>query len=268
VLLRQSSIKKFTECPLKYRFSIVENLPREQSSALSFGSALHEAVQVMEEAASAQAGVDHFCRMWDDLAACGLEYDYLLPRQSHSGYRSEGVRILRDWFALFQWDTDVVLGREVPFQVPLLGGDFDHELQGTIDKLAIRTLKNGEQVVLLSDYKTNSKLPTRSYLRHDVQFSVYCYATTQLEFWQQLGDASLHYKLLDLRRVGEWVHLRGPQRLDAGERVQRDYQRLRYVADGIERTIAFGSYVPTLTGTSCEFCEFRRSCGLPPKEEE
>jgi CRISPR/Cas system-associated exonuclease Cas4 (RecB family) len=263
VRLRQSDIKKFTECPLKYRFANIDNLPREQSSALSWGTTMHEAVYVMEGAHSLQDGIDHFCRMWDDLASYDLVYDYLLPRNTHERYRSEGIRILKELWLLYQWDTDVVLGREIPFEVPL--GD-NHTLTGTMDKLALRTLKGGEQVILVSDYKTNAKLPTRSYLRHDVQFTAYAYATTQLEFWQQFGQPSLHYDLLDLRRVGEWVHLRGPQKIDAGERVAQDYERLRMVADGMELTIAFGAYVPTLTGTSCEFCEFRVNCGLPAKE--
>lgn len=261
--LRQSDIKKFTECPLKYKWATVDQLPREQSSALSWGTAMHDAVYVMETKNDPQAGLDRFTEVWNDLGAHGLTYDFLLPRNTHERYYSEGVRILKELWLLYEWDTDVVMGRELPFEVPL--GD-DHTLTGTIDKLAIRTLRGGEQVILLSDYKTNAKLPTRSYLRHDVQFTAYAYATTQFEFWQALGHPQLHYQLIDLRRVGEWVHLRGPQKIDAGERGPQDYERLRMVADGMERTIAFGAYIPTLTGTSCEFCEYRVNCGLPPKE--
>lgn len=266
MLIRQSTIKQFMECSLRYKFAAM-GVPRTQSSAMSFGTVIHEAVLVMETAPrdNLAAGINHFDSMWDNLAAHGLAYDYLLPRNSHESYRELAYKILRDWWALIQWESDVVLGREYQFTVPI----GDHELTGTIDKFGLRPLKGGAVAVLVSDYKTGSKQPTRDYLAHDLQFSAYCYATTQPEFWVNIPNGmALYEEYKDAPRTGEWVHLRTPRRVPAGDRVEMHYNRLRYAIDQIDLAISTGIFVPDISGSSCEYCEFREKCGLPSREDE
>lgn len=232
---------------------------------MSFGTAIHDAVMRMEMAYDPDVGVRRFREMWDDLAAFDLDYDYLIPRNDHRTYADLGHKILRDWWQLIQWESDVVLGREYTFSVPLGG----HTLTGTIDKLVLRTAKGGPPSVVVSDYKTGSKAPTRDYLAHDIQFSAYCYATTQPEFWAGIPNgAQLYSDLIDAPREGEWVHLRSPKRIPAGPRLDYHYNRLRYACDQIEQSIALGIFVPDLSGATCEFCEFRKVCGLPSRVEE
>jgi RecB family exonuclease len=144
-----------------------------------------------------------------------------------------------------------------------------NELTGTLDKLALRPLKDGTFGVLVSDYKTGSKPPTRDYLQHDVQFHAYCYATTQPEFWVGIPDGEKLYQLYkDAPRMGEWVHLRTPKRIDAGFRTEVHYNRLQYAIEQIELSVALGIFVPDISGAACEFCEFRQRCGLPSREQE
>lgn len=287
MLIRQSDIKQFMACSLRYKFQH-EGAPREQSSALSFGTVIHDAILLMEVQQSLGAGLARFDELWDNLGkynqACQaaipgevtLEYAYLIPRNTHQGYKDIGHRILRDWWQLIQWESDIVLGREYNFTVPI----GSHQLTGTVDKLALRPLKGAKGFgVLVSDYKTSAKQPTRDYLQHDIQFSAYCYATTQPEFWVNLPpvklmDGSLmtgpelYAKYLDAQRMGEWVHLRTPRRIDAGVRTDVHYNRLLYAIDQIEASVATGIFVPNLNGDTCQYCEFRKICGLPPLEQE
>jgi len=220
----------------------------------------------MELAYDPQVGIDRFEAMWQHLPDFDLDYDYLIPRYSHSTYTEMGYKILRDWWSLIQWDTDIVLAREYPFEVPIGDGN---TLAGIADKVCLRTQKDGSTSVLISDYKTGSKQPTRDYLAHDVQFSAYCYASTQREFWDNIPDGSkLFVELGDAMREGEWVHLRGPKRIPAGPRTEMHYNRLRYAVDQIEQSIALGIFVPDLSGETCEWCEFRKICGLPTRAQE
>ena len=266
MLIRQSTIKQFMECALKYKFAHEDGVAREQSSALSFGSVIHEAVFTLETNGDLQVGLDLFDRMWDNLGAYQLQYDYLLPRNSHDGYRELGHRILRDWWQLIQWESDIVLGREYTFTVPI----GSNQLTGTVDKLALRPLKGAKGYgVLISDYKTSAKQPTRDYLQHDVQFHAYCYATTQPEFWVNIPNGEqLFQRYAGMPRLAEWVHLRTTRRIDAGERTDVHYNRLKYAVEQIEASVATGIFVPDISGTSCEFCDFRLSCGLPSLEQE
>lgn len=268
VIFRQSMIKEFTECPLRHRFRS-QGAPREQSSAMSFGSAIHDAVMTLELNYDLRAGLDRFDAIWGNLAQFDWDYDYILPRNSHLGYHDLGHRILRDWWMLIQWDTDVVLAREHFFSVPLGDDAGEHILQGTADKVVLRRMKGGQIAVVASDYKTGSKTPTRDYLAHDVQFSAYSYATTQPEFWINIPNgADLYQQYLDAPRYGEWVQLRAVKRIDAGIRTDVHYNRLRYACEQIALAINLGIYVPDLSGETCEYCEFRKICGLPTRAEE
>lgn len=260
MLFRQSTLKTWQRCPLIYYWEQIGGLQREEMSATSWGTCMHEAVMKMEMAYDVQVGLDTFNTLWDK-----AEYDYLLPRQTHKGYSDQGQRAIRDWWFLIQWEADVVLAREYQFTVPI----GDHELTGTVDKLALRTLKHGEQVVLVSDYKTTSKAPTRDYLAHDLQFTSYAYATTQPEFWTGITDGQQIFEVTkEDRRFGEWCHLRTTKRLDAGPREQYHYNRLRYAVDQISESITLGVFPPNISGEVCEYCEYRKPCGLPSRIEE
>lgn len=241
---------------------------REQSSALSFGTAIHDAVLVMEQAQDLTVGLDRFKQVWTELQIPdgeNIAYDYLMPRNSHHGYLEKGLRVLQDWWALIMWESDKVIAREYQFTVDI----GSNQLTGTIDKLAFRQTKFGEWLLLVSDYKTSMKQPTRDYLQHDIQFHSYCYATTRPEFWTGIQNgAHLFAASQEWRRSGEWVQLVATKRIDAGFRDQMHYNRLAYAIDQIEKSQALGIYVPNISGESCEFCSYRRTCGLPSREDE
>lgn len=270
MLIRQSQIKTFAECGLKYRFEHIDRLPREQSSALTWGSLIHEAVLHLEQLDDLQRALAWFKEAWTDPSSIDpeLQIDYMMPRTSWKKYLDEGLNIIEKWAGIYRWDTDTVIAREHEFTVPVVGTD--HELTGTIDRLALRYVgRLDRHVVLIQDYKTNRKVPTYSYLQHDLQFSAYAYATTRPEFWASFDNGEELYDLYaGAPRHGEWIHLRGPKRMDAGERTELHYARLRYAVEAIANSVAMGIYVPNISGESCTYCDFRKACGLPTLDEE
>lgn len=264
MIIRQSTIKQFMACPLKYKFEAA-GAQREQSSALSFGSVIHACVEWMEINQDPRGAITMFETMWSNLETFSLAYDYLIPRNTHVGYLDLGRKILRDHWYIEQSNPDVVLGREHFFVVPM----GDHQLQGTADKVVLRKTPTGEYQVCIVDYKTSAKTPTRDYLRHDLQFTVYGYASTQPEFWANIENGEqIFQSMKDAPRTGEWVHLRNSKRISAGTRNEIDYNRLRYAVDQIEASIQCGIFVPDISGENCEYCEFRQRCGLPSREDE
>lgn len=260
VLIRQSDIKLWQRCALQYRFAKIDQLPEEIGSAAPFGTILHESIFVLENTESIESAKRYFRAAW-----ASADIDYFLPRTSYTSYLDKGLKILDDWWAIQQWHSSKVLVREHTFEVPL----GRHTLTGTIDRLDIRYLSGGPAIVV-QDYKTNAKLPTRDYLRHDVQFTAYSYATTIPEFWKKIPDGERLFEVYrDVPRMGEWVALtQGPKRVTCGERLPRDYRRLEMTADAMEQSIAMGIFVPTLRGDVCEFCSFRKPCGLSATKEE
>lgn len=262
--MRQSLLKLWQICPLQYRYSEVDGLPREQSSALTFGSLVHHAVLLLETTGDLEATVQWFKGAWADPAAVAAEYEITewIKGTSYAKYARDGEAILRDWWSIIRWESDTVLAREYSFRVPI----GEHHLVGTIDKLALRHMpKRRRQVVLVSDYKTNRRLPTYEYLGDDLQFTAYCYATTQPGFWTGIENGeALYEQTRDWPRYGEWVALKGPKRMDAGERTSIHYNRLEYAVNMIAESVALRIFPPNISGASCRYCSFRSRCGLNP----
>jgi hypothetical protein len=262
VIVRQSDLSTWSRCPLAYRYQNIDKLPRLQSGALSFGSIIHDCVLYMEVNQDLDGALDRFREFWLDPSKLDPEYkiDYYLKNTNWKSYLAKGEKILTDWWALIQWESDVVVGREYEFDVPIGDG---HVLHGTVDKLAIRTRPDGERVLLISDYKTNAKLPTYFWLEDNLQFTAYAYASTQPEFWAGMPDGEQIFEYMkDFRRFGEWVALDGPKRMDAGVRDQVQYNRLTYAVNALAESVAMRIFVPNISGDTCRYCEFREQCGL------
>lgn len=260
--IRQSDIKTWQRCPLLYRFEKIDGLRGEEHSAAPFGTALHESIKYLEENGDIESAKLRFKDLWTS-----AEFDTFLKGTSFTSYMDKGLDILDRWWDIQQWNASKIIAREHYFEVPL----GRHTLCGTVDRLEARYLgAKGGNVLCVLDYKTNTKLPTRDYLRHDVQFTAYCYATTRPEFWTGIENGEeLFATYQEWPRIGEWIALtQGPKRVPADFRTERDYRRLEMVADAMEDSISMGIFIPNLSGASCEYCAFRKPCGLPSREEE
>ena len=270
MILRQSQIDLFMQCPLKYRYTHVDKVPQEQSCALTFGTLIHAAIQIMEEQDSLDAGLDMFKDAWADPEKYDpeLKIDYFLPRRTPASYLAQAENLMTKWKHEFDWDPDQIIAREHQFTVPL--GDSGHHLTGTVDRLALRySPRLNRQVVVVQDYKTNKKKPAYDYLRQNIQLTAYSYASEQPEFWESLPDGQhIFEQVSDIGRETEWIWLMGPARLDGGERNANDYARLMMAVQAMTESIDWGIYMPDISGATCTFCEFRGPCGIETIEDE
>jgi len=269
LILRQSTLKKWQECPLKVRFEHIDKLRRLQSGSLTFGSIIHHCVQWMEEHRDLDGALELFNYLWYHPTALDdptqtYAIDYYVKGTNWIKFMEEGKRILTEWWHIFEWDSDLVLAREYEFDVPIGDG---HTLHGTIDKLKVVYRADIDQWVLrIDDYKTNKKRPTYDYLAEDLQFTAYGYATLQPEFWANLPGGrgmELMAQFADYPRYGQWIALTGPMQLEAGPREERHYNRLIMACNAMAESIAMRIFVPNISGEACRYCEFRKQCGLP-----
>jgi hypothetical protein len=266
-------LKQWQKCPLLIRWEL-EGLPREQSGSLVFGSIIHDCVLWLEVNQDLDGAIDRFNTFWARPELLDPEYviDHYVRGTSWKKFAEKGPDLLSRWWNIIQWETDLVLGREYEFDVPIGNG---HTLHGTVDKLTVRWHAATERwILLISDYKTNNKVPTYGYLEEDLQFSAYAYASLQPEFWVNMfpGDAAkgleLWERYKDLPRYGEWVQLVGSKRMDAGIREERHFNRLIMAVNAMADSIAMRIFVPNISGETCRYCEFRKHCGLPELMED
>lgn len=274
--VRQSDLKTWQKCPLIYRFQNIDKLPREQSGSLTYGSILHHCIQWMEEHRhlgdqALEQAIVLFQELWIQPTRLDPTYQpqYYVRGTNWKKFMESGPKVLADWWSIFSWDAGVVLGREVYFEVPIGNG---HTLVGTADKVEISYKASayggaGGQVVKIVDFKSNKKVPTYDYLAEDLQFSAYGYASTQREFWTNLGGDAAWERFKDYERHGEWIQLIGMKRMDAGIRTQRHYNRVEMAVNAIADSVAMQIFVPTISGESCRYCEFRKPCGLPELDD-
>lgn len=266
--VRQSDLKLWQKCPLQYRWTHVDKIPREQSGSLSYGSIIHDCVLFLETTHDLNTAIERFYWFWDDPTRLDPEYkiSYYVRGTNWKKYREAGPALLRNWWSIIQWDSDANVAREHHFEVPIGDG---HVLNGTADKVAVRYMpKLNRRVLLISDYKTNNKTPTYDYLAEDLQFTAYGYASTRREFWTGIPNGEqLFAEFADVPRWGEWVALTSPKRMDAGERTQQQYNRLIYAVNALAESVAMRIFVPNISGESCRYCDFRKQCGLPELDD-
>jgi hypothetical protein len=274
VIIHQSDIKSFNRCAEAHRRQL--NGERgKQLSATAFGSVMHHALHTLERHRDLDLALSTFEHYWhphniDQICEPVEEW---IARQSHGGLRKKGLETIRRYWDLKRFDDEEVLALEVPFVVPIIGTwDADegrtHFLAGTIDRLSVRHY-NRKETVCVDDWKTGKK---PSYLKHNLQFSAYAYATTLPDFWVGSAEhmtegfglargAELDARFKKAPRKGWWINVMGgPDWIDAGVRTEWDYKRFAHAAQQYANARKAQIFPLNVDGEVCQYCPFRDNC--------
>jgi hypothetical protein len=283
VLIHQSDLAAWGRCPAEYGYARA-GLPNKTNSAAAFGSVMHVALlQVFEreramgtpvELATKKA-LDTFLYYWHPThieSICEpIPPDGFLPRQSVAELRTRGVDTIRKYGDLVKFAGVELLATEYSFLVPIPGTWDDglgepHMLAGSVDKLVAEHYKRA-LVLGIHDVKTGKE---QVYLRHNLQFSAYCLASTLPEFWtgyrgedgfgEQRGR-ELFDRFVGKARRGTWIDLRNFKIRDAGWRGPRDYERFKLAVGQLTASIEADIFPLVLSGATCQFCAYRNVCG-------
>ena len=274
MIIHQSDLKSYNRCAEQHRRQL--NGERgKQLSATAFGSVMHHALHTLERHRDLQLALNTFEHFWhphniDEVCPPVEEW---IGRQSYSSLRGKGLETIKRYWDLKRFDDEEVLALEFPFVVPIHGTWDDdlgrpHELAGTVDRLSVRRY-NGRETVCVDDWKTGKK-PT--WLKHNLQFTAYGYATTQAEFWTGNPDhhtdgfgtgrgQGLFDRFATAPRKGWWINVMGgPDWIDAGLRGPRDYLRFAHCADQYAKARKHQIFALNVEGEVCQYCPFRDDC--------
>lgn len=249
--LSSSGLKTWGACALQAKYHYVDKLPEQQSAASTFGTCVHDAIELFLVCRDVDEAVERFLHVWDHPEVLDIVPDFYFRRTSFGYYRERGMEMVRAYAAEFDFNSIEILAIEHPFHLEF----GEHQLSGFIDILQI---KNG--VLQIVDLKSGQP-PVKADLRLDVQFTVYCYASMQEEFWDTIPNGPELFKRFDgEQRDMIWWDLRNKKPLNAGERHEGDFRRMYHATEQVAKALEHEVFVPTITGATCGFCSYKDVC--------
>jgi RecB family exonuclease len=164
-------MKTFLQCKLKYYYQYEDKKPRVgKSDPLAFGSAVHEALELMQTITS-ETGKAPTQEDYDRVISEFMKSAVFYGLEDQALYE-EGRTILMD--RLDRVDpADKIVGLELSFELETPKGT---PFLGHIDKL----IELDENTVAIVDYKTSRMALTQSEADSDIQLSMYDLAVSML----------------------------------------------------------------------------------------
>lgn len=280
--LSASQMGAFMRCPMQYKYDRIDKREGLSLSATEFGTCVHHALHAFErEIANSRASgvpareavdaalktaLSTFDYYWHPLHLEEIgcrQIDVWIRGDSYGLLRQKGLSTIEQYAELYRADQHHLLSLEHPFEVTLHGtvdrvtGE-PHTISGFVDRLLIRW-ERGKPILDTDDWKTGVR---KAWLRHHLGLTVYCYASTQREFWTPFGEQAdeLHERFAAYPRRAWWYDLKKFERVNAGFRSDQDYKRLAYAAQSIADSIQAGIFPLRIDGDTCQWCPHRDHC--------
>ncbi len=249
-LFSHSRLKCFENCPKRFHFQYVLQLPQETESIEAFvGKRVHEILERLYQfvgegmVPSLPKVKSRYQQVWDTL------YDpdrVKIVRQGVplSFYRELGIRCLDIYYRRhYPFDRDETLGIEerVEFDLdPSAPGKY--RMQGIIDRVA----RAPDGVLEIQDYKTGNFVPSQKALDEDRQLALY-----------QIGLADRYAADESVRLVWHYV-ARGVVRQSV--RTPEQLQQLRTTTMSVIDRIREETRFEPKKNALCDWCEFKSVC--------
>ena len=231
-----SRVDTYESCPLRYRFSYVDELPSLPGPHLSWGSSIHAALeawwdQKLPQAPPVEVLLEALYEHWDDEGFADMDRDENIRWYRHA------QEVLRRHHDRYAPEYSPAVATEQWFEIDL-GQDIT--VVGSIDHVA-RTESGGIGIV---DWKTNRKAKTRSHVSGSLQLAIYAMAAQQL--WGHDPD----WVALDFVVPGVRVTVDRAD-IDIPDAVRRIHE--------VAALIRGESYDAKPSGL-CPWCDFRAEC--------
>ena len=253
--LSPSRANDFMQCPLLFRFRVVDRLPEPPSEAAARGTLVHAVLERLYDVPAAERTETLARSMlpqeWDRLQAAEPRYAELFTSDDAVSTWLDGAGTLVGTYFTLEDPTRLEpRERELFVESTLDGGPL---LRGIVDRLDVAP--NG--AVRVVDYKTG-RSPRAGY-EGGALFQMRFYA---LVLWRSTGTVP---RMLQLVYLGDGQVLRHEPR--EAELVTTE-RRVRFLWDSIRSTARSGDWKPR-TSALCGWCAHRSLCpafgGTPPE---
>lgn len=242
-----SALETFKQCPLKFKLQYIDKIPSAKSKEAIFGTLIHKTLKALHEPGLIIPTEDEILQFFNNNWDPSIYED---EQQAIAAF-SQGIKMLKDYYAKNYPSQFNVVALETPFEAPIQSGNEVHLITGKIDRID----KTPDNLFEVIDYKTTKKMPSQAVVDKDLQLSVY-----------HLGVANRWPSIIKEKRPIK-VSL---YYLKHGEKLSslRQAEHLEATKEGIIKTIENISQAQSSAkfeprpSALCDWCDFQRYCPL------
>jgi putative RecB family exonuclease len=246
--LSYSALETFQTCPLKFKFREIDRIKTPQTKEAFFGSLLHDILRILHEPSQIIIPTEEeilqvFSEKWDPSF-------YPDPQEEQIAF-SQGVRILKNYYAKNYPAQFNIVNLETRFEAPIMDKNETHIITGIIDR--IDKTENGIFEVI--DYKTSRKMPAQKQVDNNLQLAVY-----------HLGVANRWPSIIEQNRPVKLslYYLPHNEKLSAvktPEHLKETKEKILGTIDQVKRNVAEQKFEPN-PGPLCDWCPYQQWCPL------
>ena len=239
-----SAYATYKQCPLQYKYSYVDRLPKKESHHLFFGSLVHEALHYMLKDIKLRTLDDihkFYHSKWDDRLFVEAK---LKPEE----WKQKGLNLINAFHGKYDPNAQEILVTEDYFAIPLEGG---HVLSGVIDRLDKIKDASGQNTLEIIDYKTG-KLESQSHIHDNIQLTFYYHA--------------IRSRFPDMKDIRLTLYFLEPQ---VRRSTFRDEGHVARMKEAVYETIAQierQKFEPKINNL-CPWCDYKEICPAYAKEQ-
>jgi DNA helicase II / ATP-dependent DNA helicase PcrA len=237
-----SKVNTYEMCPMKYYYTYVLHIPTKPSSALSFGSAIHNSLRDfymlqkhfqeglgLTSKPSEKDLLNFFEKNW---VSVGFQ------SKKHELQRKEsGIKMMKEYYKGIYSEDEKPYGLESSFTSHIAESTF----VGKIDRMDYVETIDGIPVVDIIDYKTGS---VKKELKNDLQLPLYTL----------FAEECLGVKV----RKARYIFVEHGQQIEVNITEKRR-EKARVKLESLIRLIKSGVFLPS-PGHTCQFCDYNTVC--------
>lgn len=247
-----SNLECYKNCPLKYKYQVIDKIKAPKGIDAVFGSSIHAALKFMFQRGplypTLDQVIDFYRESWGSKNNSGSG---LHDQATLDIYYKEGLKILEKFYKNNQpWNFNVVdTESRFEFEIEDAKNGEKHTVSGIMDRID----KNTDGSFEIIDYKTKRKMASQKEINNDLQLSIYQLGL--MKKWPHLDVGKIKLSLYFLKHGEKISTSRTPQQLE--ETKNYTIGSIKEIEEKTKK-----DDFPPSPSPLCDWCEYKQMCPM------